>query len=157
MATAGPKILWKERAFFQNDLEALAAIEREAGDAAWTPIHIKYFTCHLTMDTRVITTDISDEPIAFYVVEHGDESLSINNIAVDPKWRRLGVASFALGLIETLARELNYRQIILDVQEQNLPAQLLYRKAGFQVAQIRKDHYDPGEDGYRMVKEVHPR
>jgi ribosomal protein S18 acetylase RimI-like enzyme len=52
-----------------------------------------------------------------------------------------------------LGRSLQYKRIALDVQEENLAAQLLYRKAGFRVVRICRLHYH-SQDGYAMVKEL---
>jgi ribosomal protein S18 acetylase RimI-like enzyme len=44
-------------------------------------------------------------------------------------------------------------RIDLEVQESNLPAQLLYRKAGYRATRILRNYYPTThEDGYRMVR-----
>ena len=47
-------------------------------------------------------------------------------------------------------------EIYLEVEERNLPAQLLYRKAGYRAVQILRNFYPQlGEDAYRMVRRIH--
>jgi len=46
-------------------------------------------------------------------------------------------------------------EIFLEVEESNLPAQLLYRKMGYRAVEIMRNHYAPfHEDGYKMVRKV---
>jgi ribosomal-protein-alanine N-acetyltransferase len=47
-------------------------------------------------------------------------------------------------------------EIYLEVEERNLPAQLLYRKAGYRAVQILRNFYPQlSEDAYRMVRRLH--
>ena len=46
-------------------------------------------------------------------------------------------------------------EIYLEVQEGNLPAQLLYRKMGYRATKILPKHYESlDEDGYLMVRKI---
>jgi len=46
-------------------------------------------------------------------------------------------------------------EIHLEVEESNLPAQLLYRKMGYRAVEILRNYYSAyGEDGYKMVRRV---
>ena len=46
-------------------------------------------------------------------------------------------------------------QIYLEVEEGNLPAQLLYRKMGFRAVKILRNYYPlVHEDGYKMVRQI---
>lgn len=140
------------RSYEDGDLNDLERIERLAGNAYWTRNELEIFAARLDVDFRVVIKDRSPaQLVAFYVVEHGDETLYLANIAVTPEWRRRGIATFALESVAELGYSLQYRQIALDVQEENLAAQLLYRKAGFRVERIHRMHY-PGQDGYFMIK-----
>ena len=149
-----PKDALTERAFVTEDFDTLLEIERHAGNAGWDKAQLAAFTGQLHMDTRVITTsDLPADPIAFYVVEHGGDTLYLCNLAVAPDWRRRGVAQFALDSASSFALRFGYSILALNVQEENLAAQLLYRKAGFRAVSIEHNFYR-GQDGYRMVKEV---
>ena len=153
MSLVPNEIQLSERPFLDSDIDFLLEIEKAAGDAAWSLREIRNVSEQICLDMRVIVTPYCSYPIAFYVVEHGDISLYLCNIAVHPSWRRQGVASFALTKIADLGLELNYRKIVLHVQENNLPAQLLYRNNGYLVEEIRHNHYHD-QDGFRMVKEL---
>lgn len=141
-----------ERLFLRSDLDALVAIEKQAGEASWSRRTLATFEQRIQHDLRVIVSKANESiPIGFYAFEYRDQDLYIANIAVAKQWRRKGVASFALDCLAVKARRLDYDQIVLDVQEENLAAQLLYKSAGYRAVQICRKHYG-NQDGYRMIK-----
>ena len=76
------------------------------------------------------------------------------NIAVDPEFRRRGVAG---QLVDALVAELKTRQshcLTLEVRASNEPARALYEKLGFQQVGLRKNYYrNPKEDALILRKE----
>lgn len=143
-----------ERPFVEDDFFTLRGIERASGPASWSFGQLRSSVRDASCPLRVITADTrTDIPIAFYQVERSGDELYIRNIAVDPAWRRRGVATFMLERIEVLARELGLQRVALTVQEENLAAQLLYRSCGYRAVEIERDFYPDG-DGYRMCMEL---
>lgn len=65
----------------------------------------------------------------------GDRHVYISNLAVEQGWRRQGVATALLQSCEHMARCWQVHELRLHVMEDNLAAQALYRKAGFQTFQ----------------------
>ena len=57
--------------------------------------------------------------------------INIHDFIVSPKFRNRGVGLFLLRAIENYAREKGYCRINLEVRQDNLKAQNLYKKAGF--------------------------
>jgi ribosomal-protein-alanine N-acetyltransferase len=83
----------------------------------------------------------------------GDE-LHINNLAVDPHWRRRGIARALLDAALERGRVRGARRALLEVRASNVEALALYRRHGFEVAGIRKGYYDhPVEDAVVMRRE----
>lgn len=83
------------------------------------------------------------------VVGEGD----ITNIAVNPKYRKHGVASNLLLNLLDICKSLNCNDITLEVRESNIPAQNLYKKFDFKEEGIRKGYYsDNGENAIIMWK-----
>lgn len=82
-----------------------------------------------------------------------DES-DMMNIAVDPRFRRQGIAQ---ALIETLIAELakmGSRCLRLEVRVSNENARALYARMGFQQLGLRKNYYhNPKEDALILGKE----
>lgn len=91
-----------------------------------------------------------DERIVGYVIyELHRTRLHIINFAVHPDFRRAGVGQQMIGkLIGKLAPQ-RRSQILLEVRETNVPAQLFFRKMGFLAVSVLKDFYDDTtEDAY---------
>ncbi|HZG39497.1 MAG TPA: GNAT family N-acetyltransferase [Nodosilinea sp.] len=65
----------------------------------------------------------------------GDRHVYISNLAVGEGFRRQGVASALLQSCEQLAQQWRVYELRLHVMEDNLAAQALYRKAGFETFQ----------------------
>ena len=76
----------------------------------------------------------------------------INNVAVDEKFRRQGIAD---ELIKAFVRfgEANLAFLTLEVRASNAPAIALYAKHGFTEAGRRKNYYEaPKEDAVLMTR-----
>jgi ribosomal-protein-alanine N-acetyltransferase len=72
----------------------------------------------------------------------------ILNLAVDPAFRRRGIAA-------ALLASLPPQRVFLEVRASNLPARQLYEKAGFRAIAIRRSYYhNPPEDGIVMEREI---
>lgn len=77
----------------------------------------------------------------------------ITNIAVNPNYRKHGVASNLLLNLLDICKSLNCNDITLEVRESNIPAQNLYKKFDFKEEGIRKGYYsDNGENAIIMWK-----
>lgn len=78
---------------------------------------------------------------------------NITNIAVDPNYRKQGIASKLLEELFKICEKLECPEITLEVRVSNLPAQNLYTKHGFINEGTRKRYYeDTGEDAIIMWK-----
>ena len=82
------------------------------------------------------------------------DEADIMNVAVDPAYRRMGVAQ---GLIDTLIEELKRKDVVclfLEVRASNESAINLYDKNGFLQVGRRKNYYhNPKEDALILRKE----
>lgn len=126
---------------------------------------------------------VDGKVLAYVVLQVDSQGLHILNLAVAPEVRRRGIATLCLTWIERVAQvaaevlcrpldpaesteaaddsaapgasqECQGTSIRLEVEESNLPAQLLYRKMGYRAVEILRNHYKVlGEDGYRMVRQ----
>ncbi len=77
----------------------------------------------------------------------------IANVAVDPRYRRQGVAGELLGAFLRFGQA-NLAFLTLEVRASNEAAIALYRKYGFQEVGRRKQYYDaPREDAIIMTLE----
>jgi ribosomal protein S18 acetylase RimI-like enzyme len=76
------------------------------------------------------------------------DEAEVLNIAVDPAFRRRGVASALLGTVCEQAQG----TIFLEVAEPNSPAIALYRKHGWEYAGLRAGYYDHGSVNAVVMK-----
>ena len=77
----------------------------------------------------------------------------INNVAVDPRFRRQGVADELIAAFVRFGTA-KLAFLTLEVRASNAPAIALYEKHGFQEVGRRKDYYDdPKEDAILMTLE----
>ena len=77
----------------------------------------------------------------------------IDNVAVDPAYRRQGVADALIGAF-TRFGEAKLAFLTLEVRAGNAPAIALYEKHGFYEVGRRKGYYDdPKEDAVLMTRE----
>ena len=77
-----------------------------------------------------------------------DDEAELLNLAVDPCFRRRGVALALLGALEKAARG----TIFLEVAETNLGAIALYRNAGWEEIAVRKGYYGQGKINAIVMK-----
>lgn len=77
----------------------------------------------------------------------------INNVAVDPRFRRQGVADELIAAFVRFGKA-KLAFLTLEVRASNAPAVALYEKHGFQKVGRRKNYYDdPKEDAILMTLE----
>jgi ribosomal-protein-alanine N-acetyltransferase len=77
------------------------------------------------------------------------------NIAVDPAYRKLHIASFMMEHLIKDAQEKGAEKIFLDVRQSNAAAISLYEKFEFKKTGIRRRYYsDNGENALVMVREL---
>lgn len=79
----------------------------------------------------------------------------IENLAVLKEYRRLGVATQLLQIIEKEARNRNLEQLSLEVASRNLAAVALYERTGYKKVGVRKGFYSKQkDDALVMIKEI---
>ena len=125
----------------ESDLDEIWRVQSASGQAAqWKAA--EYLSCQCLVATV-------DERVAGFAVARptAPDELEILNIAVDPQFRRRGVAR---SLMEALLA--NYRgTVFLEVRQSNIAARKLYHSLGFEVLAVRPDYYNsPGEPAIVM-------
>ena len=76
------------------------------------------------------------------------------NVAVDPRFRRRGIAESLIGCLITELKNRGSHSLALEVRASNAPAIALYEKLGFQQVGLRKNYYrNPKEDALILRKE----
>ena len=120
---------------------------------------------HDPWSLNAITSEVSNPLSAWIVALEGErvvgyvgsqsviDQADMMNIAVDPDYRRHGIAEHLVGELETQLRERDVRELLLEVRVSNEPARKLYEKLGFTVVGRRPGYYSrPREDALIMRK-----
>ena len=131
-----------------SDLPHVIAIERRAFPTPWS---LSMFVLELSKPSGICLAAEIDGRLAGYLVcSRYDTVWHLMNVAVDPAWRRQGIASGLMNhLFDTADRP--HEQYTLEVRESNDGAIALYERFGFRGAGHRRAYYhDNREDALIM-------
>lgn len=126
-----------------------AALEAEIFSMPWSK---QAFADALAYGQALFYTAVIDENVVGYcgIYLAADEG-EITNVAVAPKFRRLGIAESMLQELLSEAAIRGAHQIFLEVRVSNTSAIKLYEKLSFSVVGCRKGFYQyPSEDALVM-------
>ena len=137
-----------------DEIDAILAIEQASFTNPWT--------------REMYLAELKNEGVSFFYLARDKgrrilgfcsfwrvlDELHINNIAVVPEYRRLGVASALLRRVLDEAARFGIRRTMLEVRQSNAPARQLYEKFGFVVGGTRSKYYtNPIEDALVLWRE----
>lgn len=135
-----------------SHVEAVAHLEQVCFSDPWSLASV---TSELTNPLSLWVVALDGDKVVGYVGSQtvmGDADMM--NIAVDPDYRKRGIA---LLLVETLIcrlREKDAVSLTLEVRASNVPAISLYEKLGFQQVGVRPNYYrNPKENAILYRKE----
>jgi ribosomal-protein-alanine acetyltransferase len=128
-----PEGVLRVRAGSADDLVQIEAIQGRSHDAAhWDPDN------YLVYDLEV--AELRGQIAGFSVSRRvSDDEVEVLNLAVDPQFRRQGIAT-------QLLRSIRSRHVFLEVRESNRAARNLYQKLGFVEIGRRERYYDDPEE-----------
>ena len=94
-----------------------------------------------------------DQMVGYASLYYVERTGFMNNVAVHPQFRQLGIGGTLMKELERLALEKDLVIITLEVRSKNKPAIAMYKKLGYQKKGTRKFFYrDPVDDGDIMTK-----
>lgn len=137
------------RWLIRRDMAEVLDIERASFENAWSE---EDFLCCLRQRNCIgMVAETEGHVVGFIIYELHKARLRILNIAVAPQFRRQSVGSQMIRrLIEKLSQQ-RRKEIVLEVRESNLAAQLFYRSLDFLAVCVLRQHYDDTEeDAYVM-------
>lgn len=141
----------------EHDLLEVVEIEELSGLSVWgwDAYHKELQSPEdviMLVATNVTTESIPGPNVAGFIISRlvaGE--LHINNVAVRPEARRRGIGATLLTAVLSHGRRQGARLAFLEVRAENVAAQSLYRRCGFQVVGRRKGYYaQPVEDALLM-------
>ena len=132
-------------------LPQIEALEQICFSVPWTPEQLR----HQLGERQIFLAAVEEGRVAgyvglMYVLDEG----YISNVAVDPAFRRRGIARALLQELERRCRELELAFMTLEVRASNTPAIALYESLGYGQVGRRKNYYkNPSEDAILMTLE----
>jgi [ribosomal protein S18]-alanine N-acetyltransferase len=137
------------RWLIRRDMAEVLKIENDSFEFAWT--EEDFLSCLRQRNCIGMVAEHDQEIVGFMVYELHKSKLNILNFAVSGDTRRQAVgAQMVHKLIDKLSQQ-RRNEIILEVRESNLDAQLFFKIHGFRAVTILRNHYDDTtEDAYVM-------
>lgn len=144
MEEMGP---WVIEPLTHGDIDDVLALEEAAFTNPWTrPMYLAELD-NSGVSYCFLARDADRRPVGFCSFWHVLDELHINNLAVLPELRRIGIGSTLLTFVLKKGEELGARRATLEVRRSNQKALLLYERFGFTVAGVRAGYYSkPVED-----------
>ena len=129
-----------------NDLDAVVALEATCFTNPWTREMIVWEFEHSDVSHFFVVRVAEHGVIAYCSFWLLFDELHLNNLAVQPAWRRQGAATALLTELFREGARLGAHRATLEVRPSNTAALRLYERLGFTVAATRRDYYtNPAE------------
>lgn len=144
------------RAADLRDVHRLMRLTPDSGAPDWTSgTWQQVIASAAAGDRLVLVAEREAEPIGFGVIGLAGDEAEIESLAVDPAWRRRGVAMRVCEEMMEWASGRGAAAVFLEVRASNEGAQALYRRLGFEQRGSRRGYYrDPAEDAVIMAREL---
>lgn len=135
--------------FEKEDIQRLVEIEAECFSAPFK--ETDFLNIYESEISNVLVAKFGEKVaghVSFTVII---DECQIMNFAVDPIFRRMGIADMLMESLISYAKEKGVTKYFLEVRESNLPAISLYKKHGFTEVGISKNHFSsPCENALLM-------
>jgi ribosomal-protein-alanine N-acetyltransferase len=138
-----------------TDLDDIDEIEQRAYVTPWSRT---MFASEIAKPSSICLGAFEGERLVGYVINSRYvDAWHVMNVAVDPRYRRRGIASRLLDRLFELTADDGRRGYTLEVRVSNDGAIALYERLGFERRGIRRGYYtDNREDALIMWRESHP-
>jgi len=97
-----------------------------------------------------IIAKLGKEILGFAGIIDTVDQMEITNIVVKKNYRNKGIGNILLNKLISISKEINKNEIILEVNENNIPAIKLYEKNGFKKCGLRKKYYNNTDNAIIM-------
>ena len=137
------------RWMIRRDMPEVLKIEHASFEFNWT--EEDFLACLRQRNCIGMVAEHDNRVVGFMIYELHKTRLHILNFAVAPTFRRLGVGAQMIDKLINKLSQQRRQEIVLEVRETNLTAQLFYHNQGFRAVQVLRNHYaDSAEDAYVM-------
>lgn len=132
------------------DVDAIYEIETKVFYSGWTRNNISA-ELYNNRHTEGYVLTCEGDIIGYYFAWHISEESSLNNLAIDPDYQGLGLASVLMQHLVARIQANQTKETYLEVSTRNDKAIALYEKFGFSIVGLRDNYYEKAhEDAYIM-------
>ncbi|QDT64958.1 ribosomal protein S18-alanine N-acetyltransferase [Calycomorphotria hydatis] len=137
------------RWLIRRDLRSVLDIEKDCFEFPWS--EEDFLTCLRQRNCIGMVAEQNDEIVGFMIYDLQKSRLRILNFAVAADRRRQGVGHRMITrLVDKLSQQ-RRNEILLEVRETNLDAQLFFKSQDFRAVGVIRNRYDEtDEDAYSM-------
>ncbi|MDR2834063.1 MAG: ribosomal protein S18-alanine N-acetyltransferase [Streptococcaceae bacterium] len=144
---------YRLRLMQESDIKEVLAVERDVyfGEVPWTRSNFLLELRNPLKHLYLVITD-NEKVIGFAGSRVRRENCHITNIAVASTHQNQGIGTYLLNEVKKYGKEMNAKELSLEVRMSNKNAQRLYRRFGFVSEKVLKGYYtEIKDDGLRMV------
>lgn len=143
------------RPMTRADLPEVIAIEKNLFPTdAWTEDLFLGELVEVPASRAIVVLELDENIIGYASLRFVGREGDVNTIAVSTHFQRRGFGQQLLDWLLNKAQELGVRELFLDVRADNEPAIKMYRAAGFDRIDIRRNYYDHSVDAHVMRKKL---
>ena len=137
------------------DLSAVLKIETDLFPTdAWTEALFLGELSEVPVSRKVTVAEFEGQVIGYVSLRFVGRQGDVNTIAIAKDFQRKGFGNQLLDWLLMTAKDLGVRELFLDVRADNLAAIEMYKKAGFDRIDIRRNYYDHSVDADVMRKKL---
>ncbi len=137
------------RWMIRRDMPEVLDIEHQCFEFPWS--EEDFIRCLRQRNCIGMVAEVEKQVLGFMIYELFKERLHLLNFAVDEWFRRYGIGRNMINKLKMKLSSTRRTNVMLEVRETNLPAQLFFKRMGFEATNILRDFYeDTTEDAYVM-------
>ena len=139
------------RWMIRRDMPEVLAIENASFPIPWT--EEEFIDCLKQRNCIGMVAEHDERIAGVMIYELLKSKLHVLNFAVHPHFRRQQIGSQMVDKLISKLSQQRRTEIVLEVRERNLAAQLFFQRCGFWSTGIIREYYDDtDEDAYQFVR-----
>lgn len=132
-----------------DDIPGLVRIDAQSNAPGWSA---ESFERELLIPHSICLVSLAETVLAGFAAGWMiEDTLQILQLAVAPRFRRMGAGNMLVRAMLDNAQDQNISRAELELRSQNLPALKLYQQAGFYKTGMRKNFY---ADDHAVLMEI---
>lgn len=143
----------------RTDAKRIAQMSRDLVEDglpwSWTSARVIQHILH--PESNVLTAWSSEHLVGFAIMQYFSEHAHLNLLAVEPMYRRLGIARQLLQWLEETCLTGGIFTVRLEVRTANKGAQAFYRSLGYSNGKILPGYYSGREAALQMLHDLQVR